>query len=113
METPDRNMLRWQVSIQEYRGNITIVNKDGNINKYAYGLSIWTLPNPHDNPSYVPTNTETQLPIEGINIKDVGTKLFEEVRERYKKDMDCHILTSLLEKYWKYTALANSSDDIL
>ncbi|MBW0529252.1 hypothetical protein O181_068967 [Austropuccinia psidii MF-1] len=106
-------MLIWQISIQEYRGNITIVNKYGNINKDAYGLSRWALPNPHDNPSYIPTNTETQLQIEGINITDVGNKFFEEVRESYKKDRNCHILNSLLGKYCKYTALESSLDDIL
>ncbi|MBW0506599.1 hypothetical protein O181_046314 [Austropuccinia psidii MF-1] len=28
MRAPNRHMLRWQIAIQEYRGNITIVNKD-------------------------------------------------------------------------------------
>ncbi|MBW0583547.1 hypothetical protein O181_123262, partial [Austropuccinia psidii MF-1] len=31
MKTPNRHMLRWQIAIQEYRGNMTIVHKDGNI----------------------------------------------------------------------------------
>ncbi|MBW0545267.1 hypothetical protein O181_084982 [Austropuccinia psidii MF-1] len=33
MKTPNRHMLRWQISIQEYRGNMTIVHKDRNIHK--------------------------------------------------------------------------------
>ncbi|MBW0462302.1 hypothetical protein O181_002017 [Austropuccinia psidii MF-1] len=28
MKTPNRNILRWQIAIQEYRGNMTIVHKD-------------------------------------------------------------------------------------
>ncbi|MBW0554407.1 hypothetical protein O181_094122 [Austropuccinia psidii MF-1] len=28
MKTPNRHMLRWQIAIQEYRGNITIVHKN-------------------------------------------------------------------------------------
>ncbi|MBW0584605.1 hypothetical protein O181_124320 [Austropuccinia psidii MF-1] len=36
--------------------------------------------------------------IEGINITDIGTEFFEEVRESYKKDKNFHILTSLLDK---------------
>ncbi|MBW0593361.1 hypothetical protein O181_133076 [Austropuccinia psidii MF-1] len=28
MKTPDRHMLIWQISIQEYRGNTAIVHKD-------------------------------------------------------------------------------------
>ncbi|MBW0563236.1 hypothetical protein O181_102951 [Austropuccinia psidii MF-1] len=33
MNTPNRHIPRWQIAIQEYRGNMTIVQKDGNILK--------------------------------------------------------------------------------
>ncbi|MBW0560626.1 hypothetical protein O181_100341 [Austropuccinia psidii MF-1] len=104
-------MLRWQIAIQEYRGNMTIVHKAGNIHKNADGLSGWELPNTPENPAYVATGPESQIPIEGINIRDVGTEFFEEVRENYKLDMNCHIITSLLDKDCKDTALANSLGD--
>ncbi|MBW0567382.1 hypothetical protein O181_107097 [Austropuccinia psidii MF-1] len=77
MNTPNRHMLRLQIAIQEYRGNMTIVHKAGNIHKNADGLSRWALPNTSDNPAYVPTSAEPQIPIEGINIIDVGTEFFE------------------------------------
>ncbi|MBW0551241.1 hypothetical protein O181_090956 [Austropuccinia psidii MF-1] len=32
-------MLRWQIAIQEYRGNMTIVLKAGSIHKSADGIS--------------------------------------------------------------------------
>ncbi|MBW0574814.1 hypothetical protein O181_114529 [Austropuccinia psidii MF-1] len=51
MKTPNRHMLRWKIAIQEYRGNMTIVHKDGNIHKNADGLSRWLLPNDIDNPA--------------------------------------------------------------
>ncbi|MBW0544626.1 hypothetical protein O181_084341 [Austropuccinia psidii MF-1] len=54
MITPNRIMLRWQMAIQENRGNMTIVHNDWNIHKNADGLSIWPLPNDIDNPAYVP-----------------------------------------------------------
>ncbi|MBW0571001.1 hypothetical protein O181_110716 [Austropuccinia psidii MF-1] len=38
VKTPNRHMLRWQIAIQEYRGNMTIVDKSGNIHKNADGL---------------------------------------------------------------------------
>ncbi|MBW0523333.1 hypothetical protein O181_063048 [Austropuccinia psidii MF-1] len=98
MKTPNRHMLRWQTSIQEYRGSMTIVHKAGNIHKNADGLNRWALPKTPDNPSYVPTSAEPQIPIEGINITDVGTEFFEEVRESYQRDKNCHILTTLLDK---------------
>ncbi|MBW0579389.1 hypothetical protein O181_119104 [Austropuccinia psidii MF-1] len=39
MKTPNRHMLRWQIAIQEYRGNMTIGHKDGNVHKNSDGLS--------------------------------------------------------------------------
>ncbi|MBW0579740.1 hypothetical protein O181_119455 [Austropuccinia psidii MF-1] len=74
IKTPNRDILRWQIAIQEYRGNMTIVHKAGNIHKNADGLSRWELPNTPENPAYVPTSAEPHIPIEGINITDVGTQ---------------------------------------
>ncbi|MBW0531310.1 hypothetical protein O181_071025 [Austropuccinia psidii MF-1] len=91
---------------------MTLVHKAGDIHKIADGLSRWALPNTSDNPAYVSTSAEPQIPIEGINITDVGTEFFEEVRESYKQDKNCHILTALLDKYFKDASLANSLDDI-
>ncbi|MBW0542523.1 hypothetical protein O181_082238 [Austropuccinia psidii MF-1] len=112
MKTPNRHMVRWQIAIQEYRGNITIVHKSENIHKNADGLSGWELVNTPENPAYVPTSAEPQISIEGINTTDVGTEFFEEVRESYKQDKNCHILTALFDKDLKDAPLANSLDYI-
>ncbi|MBW0550408.1 hypothetical protein O181_090123 [Austropuccinia psidii MF-1] len=112
MKTPNRHMLRWQIAIQEYRGNMTIVHKAGNIHKNADGLSKWALPNTPDNLAYVPIGSEPQISIEGIKIADVGTEFFEEFRDSYMLDKNCHILTSLLDRDCKDAALADSLDDI-
>ncbi|MBW0542749.1 hypothetical protein O181_082464 [Austropuccinia psidii MF-1] len=101
MKTPNRNMLRWQIPIQEYRENMIIVNKAGNIHKNADGLSKWELPNTPDNPAYVPANSEPQILIEGINIKDWETEFFEEVIESYKQDKNLHFLIIYLKKISK------------
>ncbi|MBW0562476.1 hypothetical protein O181_102191 [Austropuccinia psidii MF-1] len=77
MQTPNRHMLRWQIAMQEYRGNMNIVHKDLNIHKNADGFSRWVLPNIPDNPAYAPTGEEPQIPIEGINITDFGTEFFD------------------------------------
>ncbi|MBW0559057.1 hypothetical protein O181_098772 [Austropuccinia psidii MF-1] len=105
-------MLRWQTAIQEYRGNMTMVHEAGNIHNNADGLSRWELFNTPDKPAYVHENAQPQIPIEGINITDVGTEFFEEARESYKQDNNLPILTSLLEKDCKDVPLANSSDNI-
>ncbi|MBW0560056.1 hypothetical protein O181_099771 [Austropuccinia psidii MF-1] len=110
MKTPNRHMLRWQIAIQEYRGNMTIVHKAGNIHKNADGLSRWALANTLDNTAYVPLEAEPQIPIEGINITDIGTEFFEEVQESYKKDRNCHILTSSSDKDLKDKSLVNALD---
>ncbi|MBW0523347.1 hypothetical protein O181_063062 [Austropuccinia psidii MF-1] len=112
MKTPNRHMLRWQIAIQEYRGKMTIVHKADNIHNNADGLSRWVLANTPDNPAYVPLEAEPQIPIEGINITHIGTEFFEEVRESYKQDKNCHILTSLLDKYCKDTSLVNALDAV-
>ncbi|MBW0478155.1 hypothetical protein O181_017870 [Austropuccinia psidii MF-1] len=86
MKSPNRHMLIWKIPIEEYGGNMTIVHKAGNIHKNYDGLSRWELNNTTDNPTYVAKNAEPQIPIEGNNITDSGTELFEEVRESYKQD---------------------------
>ncbi|MBW0541920.1 hypothetical protein O181_081635 [Austropuccinia psidii MF-1] len=106
-------MLRWQIAIQEYRGNMTIAHKSGKIHKNADELSRWALANTPDNPAYVPLEAEPQIPIEGIKITDIGTKFFEEDRESHKQDKNCHILTSLLDNDCKDTSLVNALDEVL
>ncbi|MBW0510743.1 hypothetical protein O181_050458 [Austropuccinia psidii MF-1] len=54
MKTANRHMLRWQVSIQEYRVNMTIVHKYCNIPKSSDGISRWALVNTAENPAWVP-----------------------------------------------------------
>ncbi|MBW0509202.1 hypothetical protein O181_048917 [Austropuccinia psidii MF-1] len=112
IKTTNRNMLRWQIAIREYRGHMTIAHKAGNIHKNADGLSRWALANTPDNPAYVPLEEEPQIPIEGIKITDIGTEFFEEVREYYKQDKNFHILTSLLDKDCKDTSLVNALDEV-
>ncbi|MBW0564105.1 hypothetical protein O181_103820 [Austropuccinia psidii MF-1] len=73
IKTPNIHMLRWQIAIQEYRGNMTIFQNAGNINKNADRCSRWELANTLDNPAYLPLEEEPQIPIEGINIADIGT----------------------------------------
>ncbi|MBW0477707.1 hypothetical protein O181_017422 [Austropuccinia psidii MF-1] len=91
---------------------MTIVHKAGNIHKDADGLSRWALANNPDNPAYVPLEEEPHISIEGININDIGTEVFEEGREYHKQDNNCHILTCLLDEYCKDKSLVNSLDEV-
>ncbi|MBW0503138.1 hypothetical protein O181_042853 [Austropuccinia psidii MF-1] len=74
MKPPNRHMLSWQIAIQEYRGNMTIAHKAGNMHKKSDGLSRWAIANTPDNTAYVPLEAESQIPIEGINITDIGAE---------------------------------------
>ncbi|MBW0577900.1 hypothetical protein O181_117615 [Austropuccinia psidii MF-1] len=63
MKTPNRYILRWQIAVQKYRGNMTIVHKDGNIHENSDLLSRWPLPNEILNPSCVPEEVFPKIPI--------------------------------------------------
>ncbi|MBW0463598.1 hypothetical protein O181_003313 [Austropuccinia psidii MF-1] len=54
MKTTNRHMLRWQIAIQEYRWNMTIIYKEGKSHTNADGLSRWPLDNVKSNPAYDP-----------------------------------------------------------
>ncbi|MBW0534923.1 hypothetical protein O181_074638 [Austropuccinia psidii MF-1] len=54
VKTINRHMLRWQIAIQEYRGSMTIICKEGKSHTNADGLSRWSLYNVKSNPAYDP-----------------------------------------------------------
>ncbi|MBW0542225.1 hypothetical protein O181_081940 [Austropuccinia psidii MF-1] len=98
MKNPNRHMLRWQIAIQEYRGNMTIALKSGNIHKNEDFLSRWALANTPENPAWVP---QEEHHVEDICVADIGTEFFDQVKESYRMDKNCHILFQLLMKYSK------------
>ncbi|MBW0510211.1 hypothetical protein O181_049926 [Austropuccinia psidii MF-1] len=52
IKTTNRHMLRWEIAIQEYRGNMTIIYKEGKHHTNVDGLSRWPLDNVKRNPAY-------------------------------------------------------------
>ncbi|MBW0503574.1 hypothetical protein O181_043289 [Austropuccinia psidii MF-1] len=95
MKKPNRHMLRWQIGIQEYRENMIIFNKSGNIHKNSDGLSRWALANTPENPAWVP---QEEYHIEGICVTYIGTEFFNQVKESYKMDKNFHKLCQILMK---------------
>ncbi|MBW0516892.1 hypothetical protein O181_056607 [Austropuccinia psidii MF-1] len=112
MKIPNRNILIWQIAIQEYRGNMTIFHKDGNIHKNADGLSRWPLQNDIDNPDYVPEEASPRIPIEVISVTDLNTTFFEEIRSSYTQDTNCRILCQSLNKDCKDSSLIHALDEV-
>ncbi|MBW0526321.1 hypothetical protein O181_066036 [Austropuccinia psidii MF-1] len=105
-------MLIWQIAMQDYRGNTTIVHKYGNIHKNSDGLSRWQLPRDLDSPAYVPEEASPQIPIEKISATYLKTTCFEEVRNSYTQDTICSILCQLLTKDSKDNSLIHALDEI-
>ncbi|MBW0517984.1 hypothetical protein O181_057699 [Austropuccinia psidii MF-1] len=83
INTSNRNILRWQIAIQEYKGNLNIVHKDGNIPKNSDWLNRWPLPNHIENPDFVPEEASPQTPIEVISVSALNITFFEELRNSY------------------------------
>ncbi|MBW0518106.1 hypothetical protein O181_057821 [Austropuccinia psidii MF-1] len=102
-------MSRWQIAIQEYIGNMTIVHESGNIYKNDDGLSRWALENTPENTTWVP---QEENHIEGMCVTDIETELFNQVKESYKMDKNCHIICQILMKYYKYPSLPSKLDEI-
>ncbi|MBW0549894.1 hypothetical protein O181_089609 [Austropuccinia psidii MF-1] len=67
MKTANRHMLRWQIAIQEYRGNMNIIYKEGKRNTNADVLRQWPLDNVKRNPAYDP-EVEAKIPIHFMQI---------------------------------------------
>ncbi|MBW0504870.1 hypothetical protein O181_044585 [Austropuccinia psidii MF-1] len=112
MKTPNRHILRWKIAIQEYRGNLTIVHKDGSIHKDEDVLRRWPSPNNIDDPAYVPQKASPQLLIEGLSATDLNTTFFEEVRDIHTQDRNSSILCQLITKDCKDNSLIHALDEI-
>ncbi|MBW0466400.1 hypothetical protein O181_006115 [Austropuccinia psidii MF-1] len=75
MNTTNRHMLRWQISIQEYRHNMTIIYKEGKSHTNADGFSRWQLDNFKSNPAYDP-EVAAKIPIHFMEIDRRETSHF-------------------------------------
>ncbi|MBW0573317.1 hypothetical protein O181_113032 [Austropuccinia psidii MF-1] len=67
MNTTNRHMLRWQIAIQESRGNMTIIYKEGKSQTNADGLRRWPLDNVKSNSAYDP-EVAAKIPIHFMEI---------------------------------------------
>ncbi|MBW0474153.1 hypothetical protein O181_013868 [Austropuccinia psidii MF-1] len=67
MKNTNRHMLRWQIAIPEYTGNMTIIYKEDKSHTNADGLSRWPLDNVKGNPAYEP-EVAAKIPIHSMEI---------------------------------------------
>ncbi|MBW0510049.1 hypothetical protein O181_049764 [Austropuccinia psidii MF-1] len=78
MKTTNRHILRFQIAIQGYRGNLTIIYKEGKSHTNADGLSRWPLDNVKSNPAYYP-KVAAKIPIHSIEIDRMKNCRFSEL----------------------------------
>ncbi|MBW0540537.1 hypothetical protein O181_080252 [Austropuccinia psidii MF-1] len=88
---------------------MTIAHKSANIHKNADGLSRCNLANTPENPAWVPQEGHH---IEGIRVTEIGTEFFNQVKESYKINKNCHILSQLLITDCKDPSLSSKLDKI-
>ncbi|MBW0532013.1 hypothetical protein O181_071728 [Austropuccinia psidii MF-1] len=88
---------------------MTIVHKSGNMHKNADGLSRWALANKYENLAWGPWEEHH---IGGICVTDIGTEFFNQAKESYKMDQNCHILFQLLMKDFTDPSLSSKIDEI-
>ncbi|MBW0513238.1 hypothetical protein O181_052953 [Austropuccinia psidii MF-1] len=67
MKTTNRHILRWQISINEYRANMNIIYKKVKGHTNADGLSRWPLDNVKSNQAYYP-EVASKIPIHFMEI---------------------------------------------
>lgn len=111
MKTTSRHMLRWQIAIQEYRGNMTIRHRDGIKHKNADGLSRWALKNDKNNHAYDEDLKERDIPIMGIYISDLEETFWSDIREIYLKDKNTTKLIDILKSDHKNQGMIESIED--
>ncbi|MBW0495999.1 hypothetical protein O181_035714 [Austropuccinia psidii MF-1] len=75
MKTTNTHMLRWQIAIQKYRGNMIIIYKEGKSHTNAYCLSRWLRDNFKSNPAYDP-KVAAKIPIHFMEIDRKKTSDF-------------------------------------
>ncbi|MBW0584468.1 hypothetical protein O181_124183 [Austropuccinia psidii MF-1] len=81
MKTTNRHMLRWQIAIQEYRGNMAIIYKEGKSHTNSDSLSRWPLDNVKRTPAYDP-EVEAKIPIHLMEIDRKKNLTFSEWHQK-------------------------------
>ncbi|MBW0546943.1 hypothetical protein O181_086658 [Austropuccinia psidii MF-1] len=96
MKTTNRHMLRWQIAIQEYRGNMTIIYKEGKIHTNSNGLRRWPHDNVKSNPAYDPY-VAVKMPIHFMEIERKKNFRFSEWNQKVVPQT----MKTLTQKEWK------------
>jgi putative transposase len=96
-KAPRIHMMRWQIALQEWRGSMTIVHRDGAAHKNADGLSRWAFPNDNSNPAAnLDLDTERDVPIMAISVSNLKDEFWDEVELSYESNANTACLLLIL-----------------
>ncbi|MBW0563380.1 hypothetical protein O181_103095 [Austropuccinia psidii MF-1] len=118
IKTTNRHMLRWQIAIQEYRGNMNIIYKEAKVPIHFMGIdrrknfrfSEWA---PEiGTPDSGNTDSEgTETPILGISSSELHNEFFSAALNSYAKHKQCGILLQLLQQKYRSPELESQQDE--
>ncbi|MBW0518615.1 hypothetical protein O181_058330 [Austropuccinia psidii MF-1] len=109
MKTTNGHMLRWQISIEEYRAKIPIHFKEID-RRQNFRFSEWTPES--GTPDSEDTYSEgTETPILGISSSELNNELFSAVIKIYGKHKQCGILLQLLQQKYKSPELESQLEE--
>ncbi|MBW0527104.1 hypothetical protein O181_066819 [Austropuccinia psidii MF-1] len=116
MQTSTRHMLRCQISIQEYRGTMTIIYKKRKSHTNADGVIRWPLDNVKSNPAYYP-EIVAKIPIHSMEIDRRLNFRFSELApesgtpDSEDTDSECGILLQLLQQKYRSPELESQLEE--
>ncbi|MBW0523117.1 hypothetical protein O181_062832 [Austropuccinia psidii MF-1] len=110
MKTTNRHMLRWQIAIQEYRGNMTIIYKEDRRKNFRF--SEWA-PESGTLDSGNTDSEGTETPILGISSSELHNEFFSAVLKSYSKHKQCGILLQLLQQKYRSPELESQLEEPL
>ncbi|MBW0506902.1 hypothetical protein O181_046617, partial [Austropuccinia psidii MF-1] len=118
MKTTNRHRLRWQIAIQEYRGNMTIIYKEAEIPIHFmkidrtknFRFSEWA-PESGTLDSGSTYSEGKQTPILGISSSELHNKFLSAVLKFYSKHKQCGILLKLLQQKYRSPELESQLEE--
>jgi hypothetical protein len=96
MKNPSHHMMRLQISIQEWRGSMIIVHREGAIHINADRLLQWALPNDSTNPAADLEEVQQEVPIMAILVCGLMLEFWEGVAKSYLQHHDTACLINIL-----------------
>ncbi|MBW0494544.1 hypothetical protein O181_034259 [Austropuccinia psidii MF-1] len=118
MKATNRHMLRWQIAIQEYRGNMTIIYKEAKIpihfmevdRRKNFRFSEWA----PGSGTLDSGNTDlegTETPMLEISSSELHNESFSEVLKSYAKHKQCGTLIQLLQQKYRSPELQSQLEE--